>query len=84
MAKSTASEKRYAKRYYDTHPLKKREKIKKQIAKQKANPKKFAKIQRDRYHENEEYREYKIKYARDYYKRKKKTSGTSAKKRTRA
>ena len=76
MAKSTQSEKRYAKRYYETHPQERRKKIKNQIAKQKANPKKFAKEQRERYHENKEYRDYKIKYAKEYYKKKKTSSGT--------
>lgn len=76
MAKSTPSEKRYAKRYYETHPKEKEKKIKKQIAKQRANPKKFAKEQRDRYRDNKEYRDYKIKYAKDYYKRKKTSTNT--------
>lgn len=74
MAKSTPSEKRYAKRYYETHPQERQKKIRQQVAKQKANPKKFAKEQRERYRENKEYRDYKIKYAKDYYKRKKTSS----------
>lgn len=70
MPKSTIAEKKYAKKYYETHPKERAKKIKKQIAKQKANPEKFAKEQRDRYHSNKEYRDYKIAYARNYLKKK--------------
>ena len=69
MAKSTTAEKQYAKKYYRTHPKKREEKIENQLAKQRANPKKYAKIQRDRYHEDKEYRDYKIDYAREYRKK---------------
>lgn len=67
MAKSTKAEKAYAKKYYNSHPKQKAEKIKKQIAKQKRNPKEFAKNQRERYRTNAEYRAYKISYAKKYY-----------------
>ena len=50
MAKSTPAEKRYAKRYYESHPKKKAEKIAKQVKKQQANKSKFARMQRERYH----------------------------------
>ena len=70
MAKSTEKEKQRAKRYYETHPKARQRKIDKQIAKQKANPKKYAKIQRERYREDKEYRDQKIEYAKRYQKRK--------------
>ena len=70
MAKSTEKEKARAKKYYETHPKARARIIAKQIAKQKANPKKYAKIQRDRYHEDKEYRDYKIEYAKRYQRRK--------------
>lgn len=69
MAKSTPAEKRYAKRYYESHPKKKAEKIAKQVKKQQANKSKFAKLQRDRYHSNKAYKEYKIEYAKNYYRK---------------
>lgn len=75
MGKSTSAEKRAAKRYYDSHPKEKAKKIAKQVAKQKANKGKFAKIQRDRYHGNKEYKEYKIDYAENYYRKHKKRMG---------
>lgn len=64
---STKAEKAYAKKYYNSHPKQKAEKIKKQIQKQKSNPKTFAKQQRERYRTNSEYRAYKIGYAKKYY-----------------
>lgn len=73
MPKATAKEKRYAKKYYESHPKERATKIAKQISKQKANPKKYAKEQRERYANNKEYRDYKIAYAKAYYKRHKKT-----------
>lgn len=75
MAKSTNAEKKAAKKYYETHPKEKAKKIAKQVAKQKANKSKFAKIQRERYHSNRDYREYKIDYAEDYYKKHKRRMG---------
>lgn len=74
MGRSTEKEKKRAKRYYETHPQEREEKIRKQIAKQKANPKKYAKIQRDRYWDDKKYRDYKIAYAKAYYRRKAKSS----------
>lgn len=71
MAQSTAKEKAYAREYYKTHPKQRQKAIDKQLAKQKANPKKYAKIQKKRYHSDKEYRDYKIEYARDYYKKNK-------------
>ena len=67
MAKATKAEKAYAKKYYNTHPKQKAKKIKKQIQKQKDNPETYAKAQRERYRTNPEYRAYKIKYAKTYY-----------------
>lgn len=67
MAKSTTAEKRYAKKYYNSHPKEKAKKIAKQIKKQKQEPSKFAKSQRERYRTNSDYRAYKIKYAKQYY-----------------
>ncbi len=67
MPKSTKAERKYAKKYYESHPRKKAEKIKKQIQKQKESPSQFAKGQRERYRTNSEYRAYKIAYAKKYY-----------------
>lgn len=67
MPKSSLAERRYAKKYYESHPKQKKIKIAKQIAKQKDKPKEFAKMQRERYRTNSEYRAYKIEYAKKYY-----------------
>lgn len=67
MAKSTLAEKKYAKKYYDSHPKQKAKKIAKQVKKQKEQPSKFAKSQRERYRTNSDYKAYKISYAKQYY-----------------
>lgn len=72
MAKTTAKKKAYNKKYYRTHPKKRQEMIDKQIAKQKANPEKYARKSREYYHKDKDYREYKIDYARDYRRKHKK------------
>lgn len=67
MAKSSNSEKKASKKYYDTHPKYREKKKKKQIAKQKANPKKYAEIDHKRYHTDSEYRKYRKNYNKKYY-----------------
>lgn len=78
MPKTSSSKKAYNKRYYREHPKMKKELLENQNQKQRANPRKYAKIQRDRYHSNKEYRDYKIEYAKDYYKKHKKRLGNRA------
>ena len=68
MAKSTKSEKAYAKEYYRSHPAQKKEKIRKQVKKQQEHRTEYNAYQRERYHSNSAYRKYKIRYARNYYK----------------
>ena len=65
---STKKQESASKKYYDSHPSYRKKKIAKQVAKQKANKKETAKKQKEYYHKNEEYREYKKKYARQYRK----------------
>ena len=66
---STTNEKNNRRKYDQTHKKYREEKIENGVKKQKANPKKHAEYQKDYYHENQDYRAYKIKYARDYRKR---------------
>ena len=68
---STKKEEEASKKYYRTHRKYREDKIKKSVAKQKANPKKHADYQKDYYHSNSKYRRYKIEYAEDYRKREK-------------
>lgn len=65
---STKAQERASKKYYDTHKSYRDKKIAKQVAKQKANPKKHNKEQREYYKKDAEYREYKKKYAKKYRK----------------
>lgn len=57
------------KSYYQKNKKYRDELIKKETAKHKANRPKYAKEQREYYQENEDYRKYKRKYAREYRKR---------------
>lgn len=66
MAKTTAKERSYNKKYYQKH---KEEIIDKVQSRQKANRPKYNKEKREYYRENEEYRVYKRKYAKEYRKR---------------
>lgn len=63
---STIKQERASKKYYDTNKKYRDKKIKKQIEKQKRNKDATADYQRDYYHSNEDYRKYKIAYARKY------------------
>lgn len=66
MAKTTTSEKKYNKKYYD----KNKEEIKTRVQKnQKSNKPKYNKSKREYYKDNEDYRVYKRKYAKEYRKK---------------
>ena len=56
------------KSYYQKNKKYRDELIKKETAKHKANRPKYAKEQREYYRDNEDYRKYKKKYAREYRK----------------
>ena len=62
---STKKQERASKKYYDTHKKYREKKIEKQKAKQKANPSKHSKYQREYYKDNEDYRKYKRRYAKN-------------------
>ena len=66
MARTTASEKSYNKRYYRKH---KEEIIENVQARQKSNKPQYNKEKREYYKDNEDYRKYKRKYAKEYRKR---------------
>lgn len=66
MAKTTTKEKSYNKKYYRKN---KQEIIENVQERQKSNRKKYNKEKRDYYADNEEYRVYKRKYAKEYRKR---------------
>lgn len=66
MAKSTTKEKKYSKAYYKKH---KEEIIDKVQERQKSNKPKYNKEKREYYADNEDYRKYKRKYAKEYRKR---------------
>lgn len=66
---STKKEERASKKYYDKNKSYRDKKIKKQIAKQKANKAETNKYHRDYYADNEEYRKYKRQYSKEYHKR---------------
>ncbi len=68
---STKSEKKASKKYYDTHKAYREKKKAKQIAKQKANPKKYARIDHERYTTDGEYRKYRKNYNKKYYRQNK-------------
>lgn len=57
------------KSYYQKHSKYRKKLIAEETAKHKANRPKYAKEQREYYRENEEYREYKKKYAKRYRKK---------------
>ena len=65
MAKTTAKEKAYNKKYYQKH---KEEIIEKVQDRQKSNRPKYNKEKRDYYADNEDYRKYKRAYAKKYRK----------------
>ena len=65
---STTKEKKASKEYYETHKKYRDEKIKKQVAKQKANKPKTNKEKREYYKDSEDYRKYKRAYAKRYRK----------------
>jgi len=65
MAKTTAKEKSYNKKYYEKH---KKEIISEVQAKQKSNKKEYNKDKREYYAENADYRKYKRAYAKKYRK----------------
>lgn len=56
---STKKEEKASKKYYDSHKKYRQEKIRKQIAKQKANKDEENKYHREYYRKSEKYREYK-------------------------
>lgn len=66
MTKTTVKEKAYNKKYYQKH---KEEINERSMARQKANRPKYNKEKREYYAENEQYRVYKRKYAKEYRKR---------------
>ena len=66
MAKTTAKEKSYNKKYYRKH---KEEIIENVQDRQKSNKPKYNKEKREYYKDNEDYRKYKRKYAKEYRKR---------------
>lgn len=66
MAKTTVSEKKYNKRYYEKHKQKIIDEVQE---KQKSNRPKYNKEKREYYADNEDYRKYKRKYAKEYRKR---------------
>ena len=68
---STAKEKKKSREYYRTHKKYREEKIKDSVDEQKRNPDEHAEYQKKYYHKNQEYRAYKIDYARKYRKREK-------------
>ena len=66
---STKAEEKASKKHYDTDPKYRKKKIDKEVAKHKANKPKYAKEQKEYYHNSEEYRKYKRKYAKSYRKK---------------
>lgn len=66
MARTTAKEKSYNKKYYRKH---KEEIIDNVQERQKSNRKKYNKEKREYYADNEQYRKYKRQYAKQYRKR---------------
>lgn len=67
MGKSTTSEKKASKKYYDTHP-KYREKKKAKVKEdEKKNPEKYRKIDAKRYRTDAGYRKYRKNYNKKYY-----------------
>ena len=65
MPKTTTSEKKYNKQYYEKH---KKKIIKDVQSKQKSNKKEYNKDKREYYAKNEDYRKYKRAYAKKYRK----------------
>ena len=66
---STSKQGKASKKYYATHKKYREEKIDNQIAKQKRNKSKTNEYHREYYAENENYRTYKRKYAKEYRRR---------------
>ncbi len=66
---SNSKQEKASKKYYATHKKYREEKIQNQISKQKANKKKTNEYHREYYAENEDYRKYKRRYAKDYRRR---------------
>ena len=66
---STRNQEKASKKYYDSNKNYREKKIKKQIAKQKANKAETNKYHRDYYAENSQYRKYKRAYSKEYHKR---------------
>lgn len=65
---STTKQEKASKKYYDNNKEYRQKKIKKQIEKQKRNKSKTVKYQKECYHTNETYKEYKKNYAKRYRK----------------
>ena len=66
---STLKQEKASKRYYDKNKKYREKKISRQIDKQKANKEETNKYHREYYANNEDYRKYKRKYAKEYRKR---------------
>ena len=66
---STASEKRYSREYYKTHPRYRRKKIQDRKDYYHDNQKEQNAYAREYYHKKTSYRKYKIAYAKAYQKR---------------
>lgn len=66
---STKAQERASKKYYHSNKSYRDKKIAETQRKQKANRTKYNKYKRDYYEENEDYRKYKKRYAKEYRKR---------------